>query len=51
MWRAYTPKIGPTVSKWARGAMLFDGLADFHLEATTSSAEAQKFIDQGMRFL
>jgi tetratricopeptide (TPR) repeat protein len=40
-----------TLSEWARGAMLFDGLGDFHREATTSSAEAQKFFDQGMRFL
>jgi tetratricopeptide (TPR) repeat protein len=31
--------------------MLFDGLGDFHRKATTSSAEAQKFFDQGMRFL
>jgi len=40
-----------TVSEWARGAMLFDGLGDFHRKVTTSSAEAQKFFDQGMRFL
>jgi len=31
--------------------MLFDGLGDFHRKATTSSAQAQKFFDQGMRFL
>ena len=44
-------QIPGTVSEWARGAMLFDGLGDFHRKATTSSAEAQKFFDQGMRFL
>jgi len=43
--------IPQTVVEWARGAMLFDGLGDFHRKATTSSAEAQKFFDQGMRYL
>jgi hypothetical protein len=36
-----------TVSEWARGAMLFEGLGDFHHKATMSSAEAQKFFDKG----
>src|SRR5262245_42316332 len=40
-----------TVAEWARGAMLFDGLGNFHRKATTSSAKAQKFFDQGMRLL
>ena len=31
--------------------MLFDRLGDFHRKVTTSSNEAQKFFDQGMRFL
>jgi len=44
-------QIPRTVSEWGRGALLFDGLGDFHRKATTSSAEAQKFFDQGMRFL
>jgi tetratricopeptide (TPR) repeat protein len=44
-------RIPQTIAEWARGAMLFDGLGDFHRRATTSSAEAQKFFDQGMRFL
>ena len=43
--------IPQTVAEWARGAMLFDGLGDFHRKATTSSAEAQAFFDQGMRYL
>jgi tetratricopeptide (TPR) repeat protein len=44
-------QIPRTLFEWARGAILFDGLGGFHRRATTSSAEAQKFFDQGMRFL
>ncbi len=44
-------RIPHTLAEWAHGAMLFDGLGDFHREATTSSPEAQKFFDQGMRLL
>ena len=44
-------RIPQTFAEWSRGAMLFDGLGDFHRKAATSSAEAQKFFDQGMRFL
>lgn len=40
-----------TLADWARGAMLFDGLGDFHRGITTSSEEAQQFFDQGMRYL
>lgn len=40
-----------TVSEWARGAMLFDGLGDFHRKVTTGSEMSQKYFDQGMRFL
>ncbi len=29
--------------------MLFGGLGDFHRPITTSSAEAQKYFDQGLR--
>jgi tetratricopeptide (TPR) repeat protein len=43
--------IPQTVAEWGRGAMLFNGLGDFHRKATTSSVQAQKFFDQGMRFL
>lgn len=43
--------IPQTVAEWGRGAMLFDGLGDFHRKATTCSDQAQKFFDQGMRFL
>src|SRR6267142_5853540 len=40
-----------TVADWAQGAQLFDGLGDFHRSVTTSSVEAQKYFDQGMRLL
>jgi len=40
-----------TLGDWARGARLYDGLGDFHRDVTTSSPEAQKFFDQGMRYL
>jgi tetratricopeptide (TPR) repeat protein len=30
------------------GAPLFEGMGDFHREITTSSADAQKYFDQGM---
>ncbi|HZF14743.1 MAG TPA: hypothetical protein VE046_02255 [Steroidobacteraceae bacterium] len=40
-----------TVADWAKGAQLFDGLGNFHRKATTESAEAQQYFDQGMRFL
>ncbi|KCZ92777.1 tetratricopeptide repeat protein [Hyphomonas johnsonii] len=30
------------------GAPLFDGMGDFHREITTTSADAQKYFDQGM---
>jgi hypothetical protein len=33
--------IPQTVVEWGRGAMLFDGLGDFHRKATTSSAQAR----------
>lgn len=32
-------------------AMLDDGLSDLHWKVSTSNAEAQKFFDQGMRYL
>ena len=40
-----------TLGAWAEGAQLFDGLGDFHRPATTGSAEAQRYFDQGMRLL
>ena len=40
-----------TLQSWARGAQLFDGLGDFHRRITTRSKLAQRYFDQGMRFL
>ena len=40
-----------TLEDWTRGAQLFADMGDFHREVSTSSAEARKFFDQGMRFL
>ena len=40
-----------TLADWARGAMLFDGLGNFHRTITTTSPEAQKYFDQGMRLM
>jgi tetratricopeptide (TPR) repeat protein len=47
------PMPGPpaTLDGWAKGAQLFDGLGDFHRKATTRSAEAQAYFDQGMRLI
>ena len=44
----HMPPIPATVADWARGAMLFDGLGNVHRQITTSSAEAQKYFDQGL---
>jgi tetratricopeptide (TPR) repeat protein len=40
-----------TVADWAKGARLFEGLGGFHRAVTTSSPEAQRYFDQGMRFV
>lgn len=40
-----------TLADWAQGAMLFEGLGDFQRKITTTSEEAQKYFDQGMRYL
>ena len=40
-----------SLAAWSQGAQLFKGLGDFHRTITTSSAEAQRYFDQGMRFL
>jgi tetratricopeptide (TPR) repeat protein len=46
--RAAPPR---SLADWSKGARLFEGLGDFHRPVTTSSAEAQRYFDQGMRFL
>ena len=40
-----------TVADWAHGALAYDGLGDGHRTITTSSPQAQKYFDQGLRFL
>jgi tetratricopeptide (TPR) repeat protein len=40
-----------TVAEWAAGAQTFDGLGNFHRAVTTTSPEAQRYFDQGMRYL
>ena len=39
------------MAQWAQGAQLFDRLGGFHRKVSTSSDEAQKYFDQGMRYL
>ena len=50
---AAAPMAGPptTVAGWARGAMLFEGLAKVHRPITTASPEVQRYFDQGMSLM
>lgn len=47
----HASRLPATVAEWAHGARLFEGLGDFHRPVTTSSPEAQRYFDQGMRLL
>ena len=47
----HAPVPRATVADWAKGAQLFDGLGGFHRKVTTASPEAQRYFDQGMRFV
>ncbi|MFL6758992.1 hypothetical protein [Sphingomonas sp.] len=40
-----------TLAAWAKGARLYPGLGNFHRAITTRSALAQRYFDQGMRFV
>jgi tetratricopeptide (TPR) repeat protein len=40
-----------TLADWANGAQLFDGLGAYHRQISTGSPEAQRYFDQGMRFV
>jgi tetratricopeptide (TPR) repeat protein len=40
-----------SLAEWSKGARLYDGLGSFHRAVTTSSPEAQRYFDQGMRFI
>src|SRR5215469_4548705 len=39
-----------TLAEWAHGARVYEGLGNFHRQVT-ASPEAQRYFDQGMRFL
>ena len=45
------PEVRLTIADWAKGAMLFDGLARVHRPVTTSSPLAQRYFDQGMAMM
>jgi tetratricopeptide (TPR) repeat protein len=45
------PAAPDTLAGWAKGAQLFHGLGSFHRKITTRSPLAQKYFDQGMRFI
>ena len=45
------PAVPETLAGWAKGARLFDGLGTFHRKVTTRSLLAQRYFDQGMRFI
>jgi tetratricopeptide (TPR) repeat protein len=47
----HAPATPETLAGWAKGARLFDGLGTFHRKITTRSSLAQKYFDQGMRFM
>ncbi len=47
----HAPPPRATVADWAKGAQLFDGLGGFHRKIATASPEAQRYFDQGMRFV
>jgi len=45
------PGIPASLADWARGAQMFEGMGAFHRKISSSSAEAQAYFDQGMRFM
>jgi tetratricopeptide (TPR) repeat protein len=47
----HAPAPRASVADWAKGAQLFEGLGSFHRPVTTSSPEAQRYFDQGMRLV
>jgi tetratricopeptide (TPR) repeat protein len=48
---SHMPAAPESLAAWAQGAQLFDGLGTFHRKITTRSSLAQKYFDQGMRFI
>ena len=45
------PSVPVTIADWARGATLFEGLGDAHRPISTSSEQAQRYFDQGLRLM
>ena len=45
------PQVPTSIAGWAQGAQIFEGLGNAHRAVTTSSPEAQKYFDQGLRLL
>lgn len=48
---SHAPTPPETLSGWSKGAQLYDGLGTFHRKITTRSPLAQRYFDQGMRYL
>jgi len=40
-----------SLADWSKGARLYEGLGTYHRRITTRSPDAQRYFDQGMRFL
>jgi tetratricopeptide (TPR) repeat protein len=40
-----------TLADWSKGARLYEGLGSYHRAVSTRSPKAQRYFDQGMRFL
>jgi tetratricopeptide (TPR) repeat protein len=45
------PALPTSIDDWAKGALVIEGLGDFHRNIATKSPEAQQYFDQGMRLL
>ena len=48
---ASAPGTPASLADWARGAQVFEGMGTFHRRISSSSADAQQYFDQGMRFM
>ena len=44
-------RLPTTIADWSTGARLYDGLGTYHRKISTRSPDAQRYFDQGMRFL
>ena len=48
---AMSVAVPTTIEGWAKGARLYDGLGTYNRTISTRSTEAQRYFDQGMRYL